>query len=522
MGESPTDVHGRVFISYRRDDAAYPAGWLFDRLAERFGEEQIFKDVDSIELGDDFVETIGEAVGSTDVLLALIGEKWLTVAGEDGRRRLDDPADFVRLEIEAALARKVRVIPILVEGASMPSEDELPASLMPLARRQALELSPARFASDTGRLLSVLERTLAEAHTAAETVELRESEPPREAPPVPPEPAMTPGWRRRLGGQSKLVAVVAAAVLLALAIVGVLLFSGGSDDAPPAPTETEGLVLPPLENGPVAFISDESGGPEVWSMNPDGSDSTQLTVGFDEVRRPDWSPDGTKVAFASDRGNDAGDFDLWVLDTEDRIETRLTSGPTNDGAPDWSPNGREIAFGRAEPGEEDKDIWIVNAETEELRQVTDSPSDDDAPDWSRRNRIAFETNRDGPDYDIYTLDPAELESDVHQVTANTWDDFFPDWSPDGLQIAYRSNPGGQSSDSDIFTIVVAVGQPQRLTNNSAIDHRPSWSPDGTLIAFDSERGGRTRLYVVPAEGGDEEPLPTGTVNAESPGWGAAP
>ena len=159
---SNSDVRGRIFISYRREDAAYPAGWLFDRLAERFGTEQIFKDVDSIELGDDFVEVIGEAVGSTDVLLALIGDRWLTVVDEDGGRRLEDPEDFVRLEIEAALARRVRVIPILVEGAKMPREDQLPPTLSPLARRQALELSPSRFAADTGKLLAVLEKTLAE------------------------------------------------------------------------------------------------------------------------------------------------------------------------------------------------------------------------------------------------------------------------------------------------------------------------------------------------------------------------
>ena len=163
MSESPTDVQGRIFISYRRDDTAYPAGWLFDRLAERFGVDQIFKDVDSIELGDDFVEVLTDAVGSTDVLLALIGEKWLTVTGEDGSRRLDDPDDFVRLEIEAALKQRVRIIPILVEGAEMPGADEVPPSLKPLVRRQAMELSSSRFTFDTDRLLVVLERILAQA-----------------------------------------------------------------------------------------------------------------------------------------------------------------------------------------------------------------------------------------------------------------------------------------------------------------------------------------------------------------------
>jgi TIR domain len=156
LAETTTNVPGRIFISYRRQDSAYAAGWLFDRLAERFGPEQIFKDVDSIDFGDDFVEEIGAAVGSTDVLLALIGDKWLAVPDEHGARRLDDPEDFVRIEIEAALTRNVRVIPILVEGARMPREDELPPDLQPLARRQAMELSPARFASDSDRLLRAL------------------------------------------------------------------------------------------------------------------------------------------------------------------------------------------------------------------------------------------------------------------------------------------------------------------------------------------------------------------------------
>jgi hypothetical protein len=138
---------GRIFISYRREETAYPAGWLFDRLAERFGSGQVFKDVDSIQLGDDFVEVITRAVGSCDVLLALIGEEWLTITDQHGRRRLDDPEDFVRLEIEAALTRKVRVIPILIDGSRMPRADELPDSLGRLARRQALELSPSRFDS---------------------------------------------------------------------------------------------------------------------------------------------------------------------------------------------------------------------------------------------------------------------------------------------------------------------------------------------------------------------------------------
>jgi hypothetical protein len=165
MAESEAPSRGRIFISYRRQETAAYSGWLFDRLVVRYPGE-VFKDVDSIELGDDFVEVITAAVGSCDVLLALIGDRWVTIADDDGRRRLDDPDDFVRVEIEAALTRKVRVIPILVDGARMPRAEELPPSLARLVRRNALELSPARFDYDTNRLLKVLDRTLTEVRAA--------------------------------------------------------------------------------------------------------------------------------------------------------------------------------------------------------------------------------------------------------------------------------------------------------------------------------------------------------------------
>ena len=187
------EIHpARIFMSYRRDDTDYPAAWLFAELAKHFDREQLFKDVDSIELGDDFVEVITGAVASCDVLLALIGRRWLTVTSQDGRRRLDNPDDFVRLEIEAALTRNVRVIPILVEAAQMPRADELPASLAKLPRRQALELSSSRFGSDTQRLLRTLDRTLTESQGQSRQQAGRanpsqqQAEPPGEADSAPP------------------------------------------------------------------------------------------------------------------------------------------------------------------------------------------------------------------------------------------------------------------------------------------------------------------------------------------------
>jgi hypothetical protein len=148
---------GRIFISYRREETAWPARQLYDVMVERFGAEQVFMDADhNIEPGDDFVERIASVVESCDVLLALIGPQWLTITDQDGRRRLDDPKDIVRLEIEAALLLHVDVIAILVDGARMPRVDELPPRLPKLAFCDSLELLTPDLDSEISRLVDVL------------------------------------------------------------------------------------------------------------------------------------------------------------------------------------------------------------------------------------------------------------------------------------------------------------------------------------------------------------------------------
>jgi tRNA A-37 threonylcarbamoyl transferase component Bud32 len=150
--------HGRIFLSYRREDTRHLAGRLYDRLAERFGHAQIFMDVDSIEPGVDFAAAIDAAVASCNVLLALIGPQWLDARNEEGRRRLNDPDDFVVLEVTAALSRDVRVLPVLVDGASPPQAKDLPEALAPLARRNAMRLDHETFRSDLDALLGAVTR----------------------------------------------------------------------------------------------------------------------------------------------------------------------------------------------------------------------------------------------------------------------------------------------------------------------------------------------------------------------------
>jgi hypothetical protein len=147
---------GGVFISYRREDSGGFAGRIYDRLTSRLGRENVFFDVDTIPPGRDFVDVLSERVGKCDALLAVIGKHWILSADSENRRRLDDPQDFVRIEIEAALSRNVPVIPVLVDGATMPHPNDLPDSLTKLIRRQAVEVSHARFESDAERLTEAL------------------------------------------------------------------------------------------------------------------------------------------------------------------------------------------------------------------------------------------------------------------------------------------------------------------------------------------------------------------------------
>ncbi len=145
-----------IFISYRREDSEGHAGRLYEDLAEHFGKDSVFMDVVAIEPGRDFRRVIDQQVASCGVLLTLIGKSWIEASDESGRRRLDDPGDFVRLETGSALKRDIPVIPVLVHGAAMPRADQLPQDLAELAYRNAVELTHARWESDVQVLIKAL------------------------------------------------------------------------------------------------------------------------------------------------------------------------------------------------------------------------------------------------------------------------------------------------------------------------------------------------------------------------------
>jgi hypothetical protein len=151
---------GKIFINYRRDDSISTAGRLHDRLAQTFGRKNLFMDVDQIPAGFDFVEYLHSQVAACDVFLAVIGPNWLNAKDDDGRRRFDNPDDYVTVEIAAALARSIPVIPVLVDGALTPKADKLPDSVKPLVRRNAVEVRNTQFGRDAEALANKVREAL--------------------------------------------------------------------------------------------------------------------------------------------------------------------------------------------------------------------------------------------------------------------------------------------------------------------------------------------------------------------------
>src|SRR5215475_5746569 len=153
VGRLWVTVAGGVFINYRGEDSHSYGALLHAELSRRFGAELVFLDSESIPAGVDFVEQLLSRVRAARVVLAVIGTRWLTAVGPDGRRRIDDPADWIRRELVEAFGAGVRVIPVLTDGAEMPTQADLPADLAPLGRCQYRRLRHREAAADLGRLV---------------------------------------------------------------------------------------------------------------------------------------------------------------------------------------------------------------------------------------------------------------------------------------------------------------------------------------------------------------------------------
>lgn len=290
---------GGIFVSYRREDARGQARALTDALSARYGAERVFRDVEALAPGVDFPEAIAAAIDRSDVFLAVIGDKWLTAA-KDGRRRLDDPDDYVRREIATALERNIRVIPVLLETTTMPSKAELPAELGELADRNAIRLADDTWQDGINRLLRAIDAT---------------------APSVPPPTRSPTGTGDGDGGEKSrrgvgLVALVAV-VLVAMVGAAVLVANRGGDTPDAGDIDPTDLTAPPLTRGEVNLeLSPTAGRP--------GTQVTAQGSGFQANER-------VEIRFFTDivarvRANERGEFSgatFTVPDTPFRRPTEV-------------------------------------------------------------------------------------------------------------------------------------------------------------------------------------------------------
>jgi Tol biopolymer transport system component len=252
----------------------------------------------------------------------------------------------------------------------------------------------------------------------------------------------------------------------------------------------------PGTNGSIAWTSSRDGDPEIFSMQPDGTAVTQLTGNAgSQDRFPDWSPDGTKIAFSSTR--DGGDFDIFVMNADGSGQTQLTFNSFEDQSPVWSPDGTKLAFNSTEDG--DHEIYVMSADGSGLpTQLTFNGAEDAVPAWSPDGtKIAFQSTRHGGAQQIYVMN-ADGSAQT-RLTNNFFQDVQPDWSPDGAKIAFRRDGAGNWAEVYVMN-ADGTGQ-AAVTNHPAFDNPPKWSPDGTMMGFSSNRDDPAfEIYTMNADG----------------------
>ena len=243
----------------------------------------------------------------------------------------------------------------------------------------------------------------------------------------------------------------------------------------------------------IAFNSDRDGNTEVYAVYADGSGVARLTYNDAVDGDPAWSPDGRRIAFESTRD---GNWEIYVMDADGSGVTRLTHNDAYDWSPAWSPDGRRIAFHSKRDG--NREIYVMNADGSGVTRLTFDSAFDSGPNWSPDGRrIAFGSDRDG-DFEVYVMNADG--SGVTRLADN--DGGTPAWSPDGRRIAFSSERDG---NWEIYVMNADGSGVTRLTHNSGRDLFPSWSPDGRQIAFHSHRDGNMEIYVMNAAG--EPPRP---------------
>ncbi|HEV8340087.1 MAG TPA: hypothetical protein VGR25_10600 [bacterium] len=267
----------------------------------------------------------------------------------------------------------------------------------------------------------------------------------------------------------------------------------------------------PGSNGKIAFVSDRNGNQEIYVMAADGTGQTNLTNNPAADFNPAWSPDGTRIAFASDRAG-GNNWDIYVMAADGTGVTRLTTHVALDWNPAWSPDGTKILFTTYRYG--GGELATMNPDGTGVTRLTTNTSYDRHPKWSPLGtKIAFESYRGGS-WEIVSMN-ADGSGQIILASDPSYD-FEPDWSPDGAKIAWRG--GRDDGIGDIFVMNQDGTGVVNLTNDPAYDREPGWSPDGTKIVYATVQGGNFQIYTMTASGGSKTPLTTNSGNDYDPDW----
>ncbi len=293
----------------------------------------------------------------------------------------------------------------------------------------------------------------------------------------------------------------------------------------------------------IAFTTDQDQIPHIYTVNPDGADTRSLSSENQTADgTPCWSPDGSKIAFTSNR---SGDYEIWVMNADGSERQRLTRRSGFDALPSWSPDGSKIVFTgeiRDEEGVGNLEIFSVNSDGSDLRQLTDTMSSkvheesasegsghshhdevswNSVPTWSPDGSlILFASNRDEGSVNpvLYTMNPDGSDQKKFGLFTAV-DGSNPDWSPVTNKIVWTR---GSAAKGDIWVMDASSPFPlltaRKITDNIDDNRQPVWSPDGKQVAFVSDANGNTDIYIMNADGANLHRLTYGKSNNVNPSW----